>query len=304
MLGLQHKVLSKYKNYKLSTLKLSLFIFAVLIIMALEYQQFLVESYMRFRLCNQYIVVSFTTTPYRIDHLDKIIHDISQQNVHIDQIYLSVPYIFKRDNLTYKIPDYLINNKRIKILRTEDYGPGTKLLGVLAKVKLPANSIIITVDDDTSYPENLVLQLAYKLWKNPSQAVGLSGAEPDYNINGEINTSSELGFIQTDGKEELVPMLLGVGGIAFNSDFFDQSVFDLAEYPQFCINSDDLYFSFYLARKNIARSNLWNEYLSPLELYWHKMSAKNDALQKIDWTSSRYGECLKYMQNKYPEVKF
>ncbi|MBX9733048.1 MAG: hypothetical protein K2X37_03220, partial [Chitinophagaceae bacterium] len=80
-------------------------------------------------------------------------------------------------------------------------------------------------------------------------------------------------------------------------------IFDILDYPQACINSDDLYLSFYLARKNIPRTNLWNNYISPKKIDWYNdISSAKDSLHKIEWPADKYRACLAFMQNKYPNI--
>lgn len=98
-----------------------------------------------------------------------------------------MPYVFKRKNVPYTIPTWLEKKQVITILRSKDYGPATKLLGTLAIFDLPSDTIIITVDDDVYYPDNLILQLAYKAKQNPNRAMKVLWVpNPDYDNNGNI----------------------------------------------------------------------------------------------------------------------
>lgn len=263
------------------------------------YQQFFLEQYMRYALRNEYIVLSLTTTPHRIYKIRETVETILKQNASIKNIYLSIPFEFNRDSISYTIPEWLLNNKRITILRTKDYGPATKLLGLLEQVKLPSNAIIVTADDDAFYPKNLVLQLAYRAMLNPNYAIGLSGANPNYAPDGTIAGNLKLGLIKHYHKQDFVTVLQGYAGIAYRAGFFDQSIFDIVNYPQDCVNSDDLYFAYYLAKKNVLRRNLLNKFISVYDVKWYnKISSGPDALVEQAITPvEKHRNCLAFMRS-------
>lgn len=268
-------------------------------------KQFFIELKMAYALRHEHIVVAFTTTPHRINKIAETVATILNQKGPIKKIYLSVPYVFKRDQTEYIIPKWISDNKKITILRTEDYGPATKLLGVLEKANLPANAIIITVDDDVYYPKNLVLQLAYKAMLNPTYAIGMSGANPNYDGNGMIGTDLWLGFLKKYNTEGFVDILQGYAGTAYRPGFFEKSIFDLENYPKDCITSDDLFFSFYLAKRGIPRSTLKNEYISVYSIRWNTLvGTSSDALHKLGRPADKHRVCLAYMKELDPQVKF
>ncbi len=268
-------------------------------------QQYLAERKMYQELENENIVVSFTTTPHRINDLKHVLDQLSAQNAPIKQIYISVPYIFKRDNIEYVIPDWLKTYPKVTILRTEDYGPGTKLLGVLAKGNLPPESIVITVDDDINYPKNLILQLAYKAKQYPDRAIGISGVNVYYNYDGNIIASWGNGLTQLYKPDAQVAILEGFGGVAYRPKFFDKDIFELANAPRDCYNSDDLYISFYLAKHNVPRQVLMNDYIDREDIAWNEpIGMNNDALHKLGPPIDKHVSCIKYMKQNDPEVKF
>jgi hypothetical protein len=277
-------------------------------IMLLVFAQNLQEFWMRWAVRNEYIVVSLTTTPYRIDKLQPVIDFILKENLPIKNVYLNIPFIFKRDNLEYTIPQYLQNNDRITLLRTKDYGPGTKLLGTLERAALPPTAIIITIDDDIKYPKNMLLYLAYKASKNPHRAVGFSGMNPHYNKRGLIITDSRSGIgLKPDYKNNAsVSILEGFAGIAYRREFFDDSVFDILNAPRECINSDDLYLSFYLAKHNIVRQVIRVKHMSLDHIAWNpEVGFQEDALHQLSPVPAvRHRACVAYMKEQSPNVVF
>lgn len=252
---------------------------------------------MKLQLRNEKIVVSLTTTPHRIDKIKPTLDSIMTQNASIQNIYLSIPHKFIRDNLEYQIPEWLSNQQQIKILRTEDYGPGTKLLGLLEQTDLADYTIIITVDDDIIYPNNHILHLAYAAHKNPQIAVSPMGATP------ASNTIFGLRRISENNTE--VKILQGWSGIAYRRNFFADDIFAINETIPECKNSDDIYFSFYLAKNNIPRLVLRDKYMSA-ELINHRTKIGHDehALYKQDSPAEKHKACIAYLQATNPMVNF
>ena len=100
-----------------------------------------------------------TVIPITSIHTSVLINHSSIQAT-IDRLYLNIPWAYgirkKSENVV--IPDALLSfmensNGRLRILRSIDYGPATKLLPtlLLPDDELPQNSIIITFDDDRIY---------------------------------------------------------------------------------------------------------------------------------------------------------
>lgn len=273
----------------------------------LNFHQNIIEQYMAFKLRKEKIVVSFSTTPHRINEIEATVKTILQQNIKVDAIYITVPYVFLRDNTPYVIPEWLQKNTKIKILRSEqDYGPATKLLGVLKQVQLDPNTIIITVDDDINYPRNTFLQLAYKAQQNPNAAIGLSGVKPNYDQYGVLIANNIGGFTTLKSDNSKPTILQGFGGIAYRRSFFGADIFEIVNYPRECINSDDVYFSFYLAKNNIDRILLNNRFIDKLKIdYDNEVGLRNDALHKLIPTpSDKHRVCIAYLKGLNPNVNF
>lgn len=270
----------------------------------IEHHRKYTEKWMRFALRNEHVVIALSTTPYRIKHIQHNLELLHLQNMPIKAIYVSIPYVFKRDNIAYEIPEWLQEDKRITILRTDDYGPATKILGVLSNVNLPKNTILISVDDDIDYPYNLALHLAYRAKRNPRAAIGLSGVNIDYDTTGMIAADSKDGLININSENTTVSALQGVAGIAYRPHFFDNSIYDIINAPRECINSDDLYISFYLARKNIARYTFKSKYLRVSDISVMDLGTQADALHQQFPEADRHRSCVAFMTQKYPEVHF
>lgn len=248
---------------------------------------------------DQDIIISMTTTPYRINQLETSLGCLARQNIKVRQIFISVPHVFKRDQLTYTIPDWLDNYPNVTILRTDDYGPATKLLGALKNAPINSDTIIITVDDDTCYPSNTVLQLAVRAKRNPHKAVGISGAELDFFKN------KSGGVIKIMRDKAQVSMLEGFAGVAYRASFFDNSIYEIIDAPSCCYNSDDLYISFHLSKNNVPRETIYNRFIKVTNIKQEGFGYEQDALFRLSSSqAARYLECVLYLQQTHPGVPF
>lgn len=302
---------SDLKKIHITTHRKKIFIFGVLIALfglTIFYKQNLYAAWMRFKLRNEYIVVSLTTTPHRINEIKPVLDFVLNENLPLKSLYLNVPYVFKRDNTPYVIPDWLQNDPRITILRPKDYGPGTKLLGTLEQAQLPPNAIIITVDDDITYPKNALLYLAYRAKQRSNYAVGFSGMNPHYNKQGLIVIDSLFGIgLKTVARDNAyVAVLEGFGGIAYRRKFFDDTIFAIEQAPRECRNSDDVYISYYLAKQGIPRQVLRTKHMYMEKIKWNEeVGFKADALHQLSpRPAERHRACVQFLKAQDPDVPF
>ena len=99
--------------------------------------------------------VSLTSIPPRFSNIRKTIDSLNNQTKKPDKIYLNIPYSYARypaQNLDISILDNVYDN--LEIIRCEDYGPGTKLLGAINKFH--KYDYVILVDDDHIYNKEML----------------------------------------------------------------------------------------------------------------------------------------------------
>ena len=100
--------------------------------------------------------VSLTTLPSRINNINDTLDSIISQTITPNKIFLNLPHEYKRFP-NYKFTDEQINrisNYNLEITRCEDYGPATKLMGSINKIKKKYECIIL-VDDDHIYHKRM-----------------------------------------------------------------------------------------------------------------------------------------------------
>ena len=115
------------------------------------------------------IYISITTIPARIKDLYKTVDSFLKQSKKPDKIFINIPLKYKRFKEIVEdeqIPKF--NNQIVEITRCEDFGPGTKLLGSLDKLK--KNSLLILADDDHEYDDYMIEKFFYFYSKAPNNA--------------------------------------------------------------------------------------------------------------------------------------
>jgi hypothetical protein len=99
--------------------------------------------------------VSMSTIPSRIKNISRTLEKIKNQTLQPDKIFLNIPYKYKRfKDAQIKEQDLIdIEKDNLVINRCEDFGPGTKIMGSLEKIK--NYDCVIILDDDHIYDENI-----------------------------------------------------------------------------------------------------------------------------------------------------
>jgi len=119
------------------------------------------------------IVLTLTTTPSRIQLLAHTLKSLLDQDKAPKQIILNIPEFSIREDTTYVIPQELTELRSVHIQRTEDLGPGTKLLPSLKTQ--PPDQALLVVDDDRIYPAWLITHYANAAAAQPDHALTLGG---------------------------------------------------------------------------------------------------------------------------------
>ena len=116
------------------------------------------------------IYVSLTTIPSRVKNINKTIESLLNQKKKPDKIFINLPRTYKRFNENIKEEEisHINTDKTIEIVRCEDFGPGSKLLGSLNKFE--KNSLLILVDDDHIYKNFMIEKFYYFYSKAPENA--------------------------------------------------------------------------------------------------------------------------------------
>jgi hypothetical protein len=127
----------------------------------------------------QRVVISFTTTPDKINKIEPMIRSLLDQTVKVDQISLNIPYKF--NGKSYNIPKEY--NDILNIFRTEkDYNSGSKIIPTLLR-ECECGTKIIYLDDNQIYGKDLIETLVKESNENPDKAIYTKG---DMDASGAV----------------------------------------------------------------------------------------------------------------------
>lgn len=155
-----------------------------------------------------------------------------------DEIHLNIPRRLARTGEEYVIPDFL-EKYPVRIHRTEDFGPATKLVPTLERVTDP-NTWILAVDDDVRYLPAALERLEDAAVADPDSAHGYA----DYALWRKWRSG------------EPVDILAGYAGYVVRRGFFGhdfRGYFEAAISNQACFFQDDVVVSNYLALRGVRR---------------------------------------------------
>ena len=117
--------------------------------------------------------VSLTTIPPRYKSIKKTLESLKKQTIKANKIFLNIPHKFKRfDNLDVDIKDLENSYDNLEIIRCNDYGPGTKLLGSLQQIL--KFDYVVLVDDDHIYQKNMFELFNQEAFKNKEKSYSFS----------------------------------------------------------------------------------------------------------------------------------
>jgi hypothetical protein len=176
-------------------------------------------------------VASLTTIPSRLEYVSQTLDSLANQTKPFEKIYLCVPYESKRLGKPYVIPDNLMSRKDIEIIRCQDYGPATKILGLLS-AKLPEiepETKIFFCDDDRVYDSNRAEQF-YTASEAYPEFVICMASTPYWkffvdNTVYDYNSDRDYPAGRHQIRDGFMDIFEGFGGVLVKPRFFDQDVY-------------------------------------------------------------------------------
>lgn len=219
-------------------------------------------------------VVSFTTSPSRINKIKPMLDSIITQSKRPDLFLLNIPKVFPRTGETYTIPDFVSKDVTINVV-DKDLGPATKIVPTVDYIKNNyadwdmSEVLIIYVDDDIKYrPEMInVLNFLYMVNKTPRvlccSGVHFFAHNNQMRMAGMRNHNDKVSLVEGFASV-CVPINI------FEDDFVPyMNKYTTGEDMKKCLLSDDVLLSNYYSKKNIdmfvvnypgkhSVSDLWN----------------------------------------------
>lgn len=242
------------------------------------------------------IILSLTTTPVRIRKMRDMLTALARQDDEVSEILLNLPYRLARTGEPYDIPGWMATVPKLRVNRCRDYGPATKLLGALERETDP-DTLIITVDDDIMYPDDMVA--AYRRYATGGEACAYCTS--GFNIPDPFAVGVRGALRGVRGHLMPAQVAEGYGSCLYRRSFFDQSIFVMQDVPDFLRYSDDIYISNHLARRNVGvrtiqvdgfgGTNFWSSRMLPY-------GSDGDALhrnEQVGTNRQRYALAVDYL---------
>lgn len=210
------------------------------------------------KLCNSYgyetpnenipIYISLTSIYQNQDILLDTLKSIINQTIKPDKIFLYLSeeeYLldsgFKNKKITNNnLLNFITDNNIIDLIWVKNTGSYRKLLPLLEN-KWNEDCVIITIDDDTIYDENLIKNLIddYSKYKC---VIGYRGFTPNYTNEHDFDYNKRHSKLHNIS---LYNFLTGKGGVLYNPQFFHKTkslIFNDNIYMNTCKTHDDIWF--------------------------------------------------------------
>lgn len=251
------------------------------------------------------VVISLTSYPKRINSVAKVISSLLNQTVKVNKIvlWLGKDKFLDGEN---SLPKELIElkNKGLEISWNEDLGPHTKYIYA---VKAYNDSILITVDDDINYPNNIVEDLLVSYSKYPYAI----SARRVHLINCNDTEILSYNTWKLNYQKVLFPshalIATGVGGVLYPPHIFNfnKEIFNKENILKLAPMADDLWLKIMELISNVpvvlATKNCKLEYIENTQDdgLWH---TNVDCLQNDKQLKSLLITYNKYFGHKYTLV--
>lgn len=240
-----------------------------------------------------FFVGSLTTMPHRINRIKPILDSLIA--LKMDWIDFNIPFFCKRTGEVYNIPDWLLaltRSSNIRIHRTDDIGPYTKILPTMQRYANDSRITIISFDDDTVIVDPNYLNY-FKSLLDSNSVVGGHGCKfitddhTDYDIHEEnLNPSFVEGF-----------SAIAYPGNLYQNSVSDNKYFDEILKNKTALSCDDIIMSNFTKMKGVKLKCVGKLVLKKL----NQLSVGIDdphALYKVTGGhKQRYGEIVKFLKN-------
>lgn len=205
------------------------------------------------------IYLSVTTTPKRVPLLPLMFETLNLSLV--KKVFLVLPKEFKNKKgaIYPAVPEKLLKLSKLEVLTpNEDYGPITKLIPVLERLKAEdPDGILITIDDDVGYAPGMPAELALASFKSHAAAAGGGQSAEFFGL--------DRGTHWIFPKRDSMDILEGVAAVAYKPSFFSHKDIEqmktLVRNDDNCKFSDDFIVSHILEKNNIKKIVVKNKYI-------------------------------------------
>lgn len=239
------------------------------------------------------VIVSLTTIPYRLDGAYYSIASIMLQTVRPEKILLVLDQE-RKDEYIFSEKFQKLFDAGLEIIYREDIRCHTKYYYSISENQ---DSIVITVDDDCIYSENLIKKLYHSYLKNPNAVSCMRGRRVRYTKEGnyeEYRLWDKSGYFSEDNtKHEIIAT--GVGGVLYPPHTFDEETFNKEKIKELCLSADDIWLFFMEKRNHVRICKVRGN----SQMYVDIPNTQDIALQKSNVTDGRNDMYIENMHKYY-----
>ncbi|WP_231758432.1 hypothetical protein [Microbulbifer elongatus] len=187
------------------------------------------------------IVVSLTSFDRRIHNVAYAVESVFQQWLKADVVVL---WLSREQFPDGQLPESLVRQQKrgLQIFYIEDLGPYTKYFYAFEQYP---DSLIITVDDDTLYPPDMIDQL-YRAWlRNPTWIHCHRAHRMQLDKHGKLKPYSDWcadwRWRDCDGESSPLVFPTGVGGVLYFPGSLHPDAFAKEKFLKLCPGADDVW---------------------------------------------------------------
>ena len=241
------------------------------------------------------VIISLTTHQYRISTVHLVIESLLNQTVKADKIVLwlapeqiSDPKKQISKELLALVPKGLTIDWHHNIRSYEKLIPSLK--------KYP-DAIIITVDDDAIYQNDVVERLLNAYYSNPNMIHTLRGH--GITLEGDkIAPYIDWNLKMKSAKPSYRNFMTGVGGVLYPPHTLHPDVFDEKKYRKWCQFSDDAWFWAMAVHQGTKINLITNDGVA----YTIIPGTQRVALWRRNMYKGRNDECISNIVKAYPDI--
>lgn len=243
------------------------------------------------------LIISLTTFPPRINSLWIIIETLLRQTYRPKKVilWLSKSQFNSKDML----PKKLLSQERrgLEIRFCDDDLRSHKKY--YYSMKDYPEHFILTVDDDTFYPENLVENLLQTYKENPGTICCNLGHEMVIR-DGEVASYKEW-KLGANGLNKPSHLLVPIGyeGVLYPPNSLNNNLFDKNQIKELCLNADDLWLKAMATLNNVKAIKSNPKTIT----YVNLLSTEASSLNKVNVGENMNDVQLKNILEKYPQLR-
>lgn len=195
------------------------------------------------------IIVSLTTIPPRIRKVQEVVIRMLKQTVRPDRIII---YLGDKQFEGKKLPLILRLQMQVfgvEVRFVEDLGPHTKYYWAMKEFP---NDLIVTVDDDIRYPNDMIEELYNSYKKHPKAVSARRCHLITFDDQGAIKKYNDWKYKYSElidtPSMKLFPT--GVGGVLYPPKVLHSEVFNLESIKKLTLKADDVWLKFMAVLNN------------------------------------------------------